>query len=89
MKKLLISVSLLSLFLSGCNTNESDNSVKTEVKSKSTDMIIDYEYTLNRGDRVDKTSDDALLRIVKNSQLETSRVTLLRGEAVLTRKEKI
>ena len=89
MKKLLISVSMLSLLLSGCSSSEQNDSAKSEAKNESTVMEVDYEYTLNRGDRVDKTSDDALLRIVKNSQFETSRVTLLRGEAVLTRKESI
>ena len=83
MKTLFLALSIsLTFLLTAC---EESQETKQEIQSKSVAMLLNKEYLLNPGDHIDKKTDDAVLKIIKNSKTDQSRVTLISGQALLTR----
>jgi len=80
MKTIILSIALL-LFV-GCSSDES-----TSVQQSPTviEMQPEQSYTVNRGDRLEKTSTDAEVSITTNIQDNTTEVVLVSGTAQIIR----
>ena len=76
MKKI-IYILLISLFFIGCE-NETSNTINI------IELEIDKLYTVNEGDKLKKTSDDAEVTITKNIQTNITTVILTKGSATIT-----
>lgn len=74
MKHLLL-FSMVSMILIGCGASE-ENRDRT--------MTIGESYSVSKGDKIVKTSEETLLKIKHTSGKETSTVSLLEGNATIT-----
>lgn len=84
--KITLSIALLIAFaLIGCENSNIDEVEVTQTKNI-IQMELNKTYTVVSGDRVEKRSDDAQIKIKKNSKQETTQVTLLVGKAVIIKK---
>jgi len=93
---------LMVYFMTGCgggtsdtitNTNydSSDGNISHPSQSNITnpseiDMKLNHPYTVYPGDKIEKTSDDAEVTIAHIDGHKESKVTLIAGSAILTRK---
>lgn len=86
MKKILISLATLLLVINfiGCsNDGSSDTSSnKGEVVEA---MVIDVNYTLAIGDKLNRLTDNATIEITQNSKENEAVYTLIMGEAEIVR----
>jgi len=80
MKSIILSIALL-LFV-GCSSDSTEESTQG---SNIVEMQEDQSYTVARGDRLEKTSDDAEVAITTNIQDNTTEVVLLSGTAQIIR----
>ena len=80
-----IYITLVLLTLQGCG-GSSDNSIPQETATVSIAMELNKSYTVYTGDKLSKTSENTQVSIVKNTQDETSTLTLLKGSANILRK---
>jgi len=80
MKSIILSIALL--FFVGCS---SDNAEESTQGSNIIEMQQEQSYTVARGDRLEKTSDDAEVAITTNIQDNTTEVILLSGTAQIIR----
>ena len=75
---------LIALFLSACQSS-SDNAgsaiVSQPVVKAPVAMEQNKVYTLRKGDKLLKTTDDAVVKITKKAQVDETEVILLEGEA--------
>jgi len=62
-------------------SSQSDNNDSSEI-----DMKLDHAYTVQPGDKIEKTSDDAEVTITHTEGHQKSKVTLIAGSAILIRK---
>jgi len=94
MKKLII-YTTIAIFLVGCGgggsggdgTSNSETSYNVGIVSKGDEvMIISQPYLVQPGDKVIKTSDNALLKIRHTDKKRESVIKLLEGNATITRK---
>ena len=76
MKKTILLASAL-LFM-GCGS--SDSSIEGS-ESKIVNMEYNKIYSVKKGDKIVKTTDDAIVKITKQTESETSDVELLEGKA--------
>ena len=84
MKKILMSLATLLLVVNfiGCSSDSTTSGEKQVVEA----MVIDENYTLAIGDKINRLSDDATIEITQNSQDSDTFYTLLEGEAEILRK---
>ena len=80
MKSIILSIALL--FFVGCSSDSAEESTEG---SNIIEMQQDQSYTVARGDRLEKTSDDAEVAITTNIQDNTTEVILLSGTAQIIR----
>ena len=83
MKTIILSIALL-LFV-GCSSDSAEESTQVQQTSNIIEMQQDQRYTVARGDRLEKTSDDAEVSITTNIQDNTTEVILLSGTAQIIR----
>jgi len=94
MKSIIILAS--TLFLIGCGSSDSASQVAplgttnsdavasspTETtKSNEVEMAYETTYSLKKGDKIVKTTDDAVVKITRKTQSDSSDVVLLQGSA--------
>ena len=80
-----IYTTLLLLVLQGCGGWD-ETTTQIEQAVVIVEMIPGKSYTVYKGDKLVKTSDDAQVSILKNTQDDTSSVTLTQGSANIIRK---
>ena len=81
-----IMIVIASIFLIGCGgTNESKKIRMETYESKKITMEIGKIYTVNEGDKLEKTSEDAEVIINKNAKTEITTVELTKGSTTITR----
>lgn len=84
--KIALSIALIIAFgLIGCQ-DSNINEVQTTSTKNIIQMQINTTYKVLSGDKVEKRSDDAQIKIKKNSEQSTTEVTLLVGKAVIIKK---
>jgi len=83
--KLIYSTLLLLLIFQGCGETDGTDTEVTQ-KAQVIEMEPNKNYTVYTGDKIIKTTDDAQISILKNTQDETSSVTLIQGSANIIRK---
>lgn len=78
----------VALFLSACQgsseeekVNVSEATVVTAVKSNIVTMEIGKSYTVNKGDKLNKTSEPTVVSITQKTQDESKEVVLVSGSA--------
>ena len=80
---------IIAIFLlTGCSESSSEafSAAATQASSSSTqnarvDMELNKRYEVQEGDKLIKDSDDAQVKISKNSKSDVSYVTLISGKA--------
>jgi hypothetical protein len=84
MKKIvtLVATLLLLVSFSACGGG-SDSSAKAQVVES---MVLDGNYTLAIGDKINRLTDDAEIQITQNSKDNEAVYTLVAGEAEIVRK---
>ncbi len=76
-----------SLFgFSGCNSSDIQNTPEKESVETNIRMSLHREYIVQKGDEIEKLSDDAELKIVSDFDTNTTKVRLLSGEAAIIKK---
>ncbi len=72
-------LSLLTVLLfASCGNNSQDESRATE---STVNMETGKVYSVKKGDKLIKTTDDAVVRITKKAQDDATEVVLISGEA--------
>ena len=81
MKNIVILAS--TLFLIGCGSSDSASQVAPLGTTNSNEVEMAYEttYSLKKGDKIVKTTDDAVVKITRKTQSDSSDVVLLQGSA--------
>lgn len=79
MMKYIVTFLALVLFLGCGNTTEETASVSTAVTV--IEMVPDTNYTVYKGDRLEKSSVNTQVSITKNVQDDSTTVVLLEGSA--------
>jgi len=88
MKKNIITILISILLVSCAENNSSDKKTNTTNKTNIINMKIGETYIVNEGDKLDKTSNDALVSIIEDIKTKIKTVTLTQGSATITRYNK-
>ncbi len=75
--------SIASLYLTGCGGDNSTTQYTAKENGTNTRMQRDLPYEVNKGDQIEKISQNPELKIESNLQSGKTTVTLLNGEAAL------
>ena len=80
-----IYTALLLLLIQGCGDADKSSTIVKQDAAVVIVMQNAISYTVYKGDKIVKTSDDAQVSILKNTQDDTSAVSLLQGSANIIR----
>ena len=82
--KYIFTLLTLLLFL-GCSDTANETQQQEAVTTNVIEMEQDRSYTVNKGDRLDRTSEPTEISIDRNIQDDTTTVILLSGSAQIIR----
>ena len=87
MKKIYLGAAIVLALLSGCDSTptSSEKTLSSNNYGTNTRMEIGKVYTLQKGDRIEKISDEPELKIDANLSSGKSQVVLLGGAAAIIR----
>ncbi len=77
---------ITALFLSACQGSSQEATQTAGNKSNIVSMQIGKSYTVHKGDKLNKTSDDAVVTITQKTQEESKEVVLVSGSAEIVYK---
>lgn len=78
---------IASLYITGCGGDSSTTQNTTKESSTNTRMQRDLPYEVNKGDQIEKISQNPELKIESNLQSGKTTVTLINGEAALIKEQ--
>ena len=76
--KYILSLLSILIFVACGNSSSQETSLK---EKRTVSMEAGKVYNVKKGDKLIKTTDDAIVKITKKTQEETTEVVLLSGEA--------
>ena len=75
-----ILVVAIAFFISACGSSENENT-NTAQTLTSINMLVNKTYSVSKGDKLNKITDDTIVEITKTE--DVTEVVLLQGEAVI------
>jgi len=82
---ILILASFLMVACGGSGSTDENNATNND-SSEDVNMTQGERYTVSKGNKLIKTSDNAIVRILHHDKAKTSTVILLEGDATILQK---